>query len=264
MLTIGEFSSATRLTVKALRIYHEEGILVPERVDPANGYRHYGEASFRRARAIATLRALGFSIEEMRDIFARCADDADLESFFRRRLAEVDEEAARLREARNLIKGFVETERELDVGATPGVTVRTLDDAWVCSIRYVGAYADIGDRFSELFAKAGRFAAGKPLALYHDCEYRESADVEAALPVRKAVSIPGIECRLLAGGRFATALHRGTYESVGLAYRAIFEHIAASGLEAGVPSRESYLKGPGMIFPRDPRSFVTEVLVPVK
>ena len=30
MLSIGEFSRVTRLTVKALRLYHEKGLLVPD------------------------------------------------------------------------------------------------------------------------------------------------------------------------------------------------------------------------------------------
>jgi DNA-binding transcriptional MerR regulator len=39
LLPIGLFSRASLLSVKALRAYHEAGILVPARVDPATGYR---------------------------------------------------------------------------------------------------------------------------------------------------------------------------------------------------------------------------------
>ena len=49
MLTIGEFSAASRLTIKALRMYHDEGILVPEKIDPVSGYRYYGDASDRKS-----------------------------------------------------------------------------------------------------------------------------------------------------------------------------------------------------------------------
>jgi DNA-binding transcriptional MerR regulator len=34
MFTIGEFSKLSGLTVKTLRFYHEEGLLVPAFVDP--------------------------------------------------------------------------------------------------------------------------------------------------------------------------------------------------------------------------------------
>ena len=41
LLTIGEFSKMTYLSVKALRHYHDVGLLEPALVDPATGYRHY-------------------------------------------------------------------------------------------------------------------------------------------------------------------------------------------------------------------------------
>lgn len=47
LLTIGEFSRATRLSVKALRFYDEKGVLRPVWVDEATGYRHYWGSSWR-------------------------------------------------------------------------------------------------------------------------------------------------------------------------------------------------------------------------
>ena len=41
LMAIGTFSRASMLSVKALRAYHEAGILVPARIDPATGYRSY-------------------------------------------------------------------------------------------------------------------------------------------------------------------------------------------------------------------------------
>ena len=44
---IGEFSKLSGLTVKTLRFYHEEGLLVPAFVDPDTGYRYYDEQADR-------------------------------------------------------------------------------------------------------------------------------------------------------------------------------------------------------------------------
>ena len=41
LLTIGDFSRMTFLTVKALRHYHDVGLLEPARTDPSSGYRYY-------------------------------------------------------------------------------------------------------------------------------------------------------------------------------------------------------------------------------
>ena len=41
MLTIGDFSRATLLTIKTLRHYHDTGLLEAAEVDPHTGYRRY-------------------------------------------------------------------------------------------------------------------------------------------------------------------------------------------------------------------------------
>ena len=40
-LTIGEFSSLSRISIRMLRHYDEHGLLRPDSVDPASGYRRY-------------------------------------------------------------------------------------------------------------------------------------------------------------------------------------------------------------------------------
>ena len=41
MLKIGEFSKLSMITVKALRFYEKEGLLIPAYIDKWNGYRFY-------------------------------------------------------------------------------------------------------------------------------------------------------------------------------------------------------------------------------
>ena len=62
MYRISEFSKITNLTVKALRYYDEQGILVPSHRDSQNGYRYYSEEDFKRAQLVALLRSFEFSI----------------------------------------------------------------------------------------------------------------------------------------------------------------------------------------------------------
>src|SRR5947209_8756587 len=58
MFTIGEFSRITGLTVKALRFYQEEGLLLPTLVDDQTGYRYYDGSKVERARTIVFLKEL--------------------------------------------------------------------------------------------------------------------------------------------------------------------------------------------------------------
>ena len=47
-ISIGEFARRSRLSLKALRLYDELGVLVPSRVDEVSGYRYYDVTSSTR------------------------------------------------------------------------------------------------------------------------------------------------------------------------------------------------------------------------
>ena len=67
-LLAGEFARRTRLSAKALRLYAEQGLLVPDRVDEVTGYRWYGAAQVGRARLIALLRRAGMPLARVREV----------------------------------------------------------------------------------------------------------------------------------------------------------------------------------------------------
>ena len=66
MITIGEFSLSTGVSVKALRFYDERGLLTPAEVDPHSGYRRYRAAQMRTATTIRILRTAGMSVEDVK------------------------------------------------------------------------------------------------------------------------------------------------------------------------------------------------------
>ena len=70
MLKIGEFSKLSLTTVKALRFYEKEGLLMPASVDEWTGYRFYETSQLETAAKIKSYRQLGLSIEEIRRIFS--------------------------------------------------------------------------------------------------------------------------------------------------------------------------------------------------
>lgn len=65
MLSIGEFAQWSGLTVKALRLYDERGILAPAEVDPHSGYRRYAAGQLRDAMMIKALRDAGVPLPEV-------------------------------------------------------------------------------------------------------------------------------------------------------------------------------------------------------
>lgn len=67
-LTIGKFGRLTGLTPKALRIYAREGLLQPEVVNPATGYRYYTQAQAQVAERIRLLRSIDMPLQDIRAI----------------------------------------------------------------------------------------------------------------------------------------------------------------------------------------------------
>jgi len=64
-LSIGEFSKMTYLSVKALRHYHDVGLLEPASIDPSNGYRFYEPDQVATAQAIRRFRDLDMPLDEI-------------------------------------------------------------------------------------------------------------------------------------------------------------------------------------------------------
>ncbi len=67
-VSIGEFARRSRLSVKALRLYDELGVLVPARVDEASGYRYYDVAQLEAARLVAMLRQLDLPLAAIKEL----------------------------------------------------------------------------------------------------------------------------------------------------------------------------------------------------
>jgi DNA-binding transcriptional MerR regulator len=70
LVSIGEFARMSRLSPKALRLYDELGLLLPDHVDPDTGYRWYAAAQLNQARLVASLRRVGVPLAQIRDILA--------------------------------------------------------------------------------------------------------------------------------------------------------------------------------------------------
>ena len=268
MFAIGEFSRITGLSVKTLRFYHEIGLLVPAVVDPSTGYRRYDARNVETARAIAALRSLDFPLEEIGEILRSSGDEADLIEILEKQKGRLRDRIQRERGILSTIDRIMENEKEarrLMKDATNQVEVKEIAPVVIAAVRMRGKYSECGKGFARLGKQVGRWIRGKPLCLYHDCEYREDdADFETCFPVRPGIQAEGVAVRELPGGRFVSLLHRGPYEELGRSYEKALAYAREHGHEVLLPTREVYIKGPGMIFKGNPRKYLTEILLPIR
>ncbi len=105
-MTTGEFSRRSQLSIKALRLYDQLGLLLPAAVDGRNGYRGYDESQLFTARLIVLLRSLDMPLQEVARVVAAAGPEAAdlIESYWasqERRFAAQRQIAATLRPRRD-------------------------------------------------------------------------------------------------------------------------------------------------------------------
>jgi DNA-binding transcriptional MerR regulator len=100
-ISIGEFARRSRLSLKALRLYDERGVLVPARVNQASGYRYYGTAQLDQARLVVMLRQLQLPLAAIKELLA--CDPADAAA----RIAEHWRGAEAAHDARRDLAGYL-------------------------------------------------------------------------------------------------------------------------------------------------------------
>lgn len=268
-VTIGEFSRLTHLSAKALRHYHDVGLLLPERID-ATGYRRYGPAQVRQAQLIGRLRRLDMPVPDIKAVLAAPDDQ--------RRDAAIAEHLQRMEDALGRTTQVVASLRALlspDVRPL-SVEYRTVPAISVLAIRDQVRHQDISDwcaqAYPELYgalAAVGADPAG-PAGAGYDTDFFELdvGEVIAFVPV--AVSLRGgpvggglgrCEPLTLPEGRFAVAQHHGAYSEIDRTYGALGSHVAAHDAAQQNPIREHYLVGPDHT--PDPGQYRTEICWPI-
>ena len=100
-ISIGEFARRSRLSLKALRLYDERGVLVPSRVDQASGYRYYDTAQLDDARLVVMMRQLQLPLAAVKELLA--CDPADAAT----RIAEHWREAEAAHDARRDLADYL-------------------------------------------------------------------------------------------------------------------------------------------------------------
>lgn len=266
MLSIGEFSRVTQLTIKALRLYHEKGILIPDRIDYDSMYRYYRSSAVEKAMVIKRLKDMGFSLNEIKEIVQECSDDTQVAAYVEKKLKAVDDVIRQQMDMKQNLSLFLQRDKEEQKGhgytdPSPAVEEEIIPGMLIAGIRFKGKYYEVGYKFGTLFKAFGRYAKGKPFTLYYDGEYKEDgADIEACLEVKKKIQVKGIDCRELKGGKAVTLIHRGPYQELSRSYQKIYEYCREHKLKTLLPTREQYLKGPGMIFRGNPKKYVTRLM----
>jgi len=107
-LTIGALARRIGVQPSAVRFYERQGLISPERL--ANGYRVYGQDAVNALSFICQAKALGFSLDQIREILEirrrNAAPCACVKEMVERNLAEVERRIAELSHLRRELRGI--------------------------------------------------------------------------------------------------------------------------------------------------------------
>ena len=115
LLQIGQVAERTGLSLRTIRWYEEEGLVVPTgRTE--GGFRLYSDGDVARLELIKRMKPLGFALEEMRELLILLADldpgtgdRAELLDRLRMFHAAATARVAALKEQLTVAEGFAET-----------------------------------------------------------------------------------------------------------------------------------------------------------
>jgi DNA-binding transcriptional MerR regulator len=264
LMRTGVFARASTLSVKALRVYHETGLLVPAVVDPATGYRAYAPAQLTDAAIIRLLREVGVSLQDIGAVL----DGRDLGLLRKLLLEQAERFQAGLDTVSRLVDDLL-VEQDADPDA---VVVRREEARLVLAVDGSPRMADLGPfvlRIEAVLREAAQVSGAVVEGCFGGCYpvpfEEDRQDVTAFLPIAAPVLVPpglgsmGVRIDELPACDVAVAELRGSYLGLEACYRRLGAWVAFHAVPSDLPVRELYVTPLGG--PED--EAVTELLWPV-
>ncbi|GAB3805307.1 MerR family transcriptional regulator [Humibacter antri] len=277
MLSIGEFASIGRVSIRMLRHYDQIGLLRPARVDVATGYRTYAPTQLTLLSRVVELKGLGLTLEQVSRVIWGDVDDSEVERMLESARTElrftIADAEARLRRLDASLKR-IRGESVMPSSQTITAEVRSIEAQRVATLTRkapgfgpVNVSPVIGPMFpesAERIQAAGIDAFGPAVALY---EADESGDGTGALVTagfvvpEETMSIDGLDVVMLPGiAQAAVTVHRGEVAGIGESWNALIGWAREHGYELDGICREVYWT-PG---DRPQSEWVTDLIQPVR
>lgn len=173
MYKIGELSKLCNISVKALRYYDAEGLLIPDEIDKFTGYRYYSATKLSECYRIIALKELGFSLDEIKVQLAT-DDNAQIVASLNEKIAElnvlIESTEKQLRKIETMRNNLTEGEKKMF-----NIIVRATDEVRVAFVRKnyfnkADALKDI-NQMIDILPKA--ISGKRKIIINYEIEYRE-------------------------------------------------------------------------------------------
>lgn len=261
---IGMFANMNRVTIKALRYYDEQKLLVPVYVDEENGYRYYAAGQMAQLHRIIALKNMGFSIDDIR----KNIEGAEEKSFLLVKKQEILKEIAVLTDKLSQIESYLARD---SINLSAPVLIKEIPQAIVCTMkRRIKSY----DALFELMPQMGAqmelsdCRCAQPsycFTHYLEPEYKEE---DILVEICEAVTEKKPDTGDIAFKVFpkvpmaACIFHKGSYNTLPESYAMLLQYIEENRYEICGNIRESYIDG---VWNKETENeWLTEIQIPVK
>ncbi len=175
MLNIGEFARLGQVSPRMLRHYDEIGLLRPDRVDAANGYRVYSAHQLERLHRIVALRHMGFSLEQIRPVLGEEMPLDELRGMLRLRRAQIKQTVGEEQESLRRVEAHLRALEWSETMELQDIVIKNTQPVRVAQATASGlTHADIGEAFGRLMPQviahleASGAHPGISVAVYQD------------------------------------------------------------------------------------------------
>jgi DNA-binding transcriptional MerR regulator len=261
-VTIGEFSTMTRLSRKALRLYHDLGLLEPAEVDPTTGYRYYDVTQVELARLIRRFRDLDMPVPDVKSYVAATNGEAR-QAIVSAHLDRMESQLLQTQEAVAALRALI-----IPADSPTRITIRRDDTMMAAAITETVRLDDISAwwhaavrELDDALRTAGLVATGPLGGLYEHALFAdELGQATVWFPVAEETPAHGrVAMTQIPGGTFAVAVHDGPDARIDETYAALGSYAATRGISRDGPLRERYLAGTL----DDAAPLITEVAWPI-
>jgi DNA-binding transcriptional MerR regulator len=264
LLTIGDFSRMTHLSVKALRHYHDVGLLEPATVDRSSGYRLYDAEQVPIAQVIRRFRELGMPVDEVKSVLS-APDVTTRNQVIVAHLERMEDQLEQTKATVASLRAVLEAPRApapveyRSLGSTPTLAIRETVTAAGMEAWWVGAFQELRKVLSE----SGAERAGPDGCLYPNEMFElEVGEMVAFVPVTSlAVGSGRVQPDALSPVELAIMVHEGSYGELDQTYGTLGTYVAERAIGVEGPIRELYLISP--LDEEDPAGLRTELGWPV-
>ena len=271
MLSIGEFSNICKVSTKTLRYYAEIGLILPDEINPENGYRYYSVEQLETMLFINRLKSYNFSLEEIKAVLE--ADELQDEKLYQELIRKKNEIERKVTEFEKTLDQLNDDISILKQGKSIMSYLENIDvqlvevpRMYLLSIRKMLTQCEIAEEYGNCYNKIfGKIADDKltalapPMVLFHSADFSPfGLDIEFAVPIREYIT----GTRDLHPGLCLKTVVHGSYSNLSSVYTKQREWAEKEGYENNNALYEVYVSDPSQV--SDESDLVTEVYYPVK